>query len=112
MDNPNVEIVEESTIPANVFGCEPVTITVPANAVYSLKKLRDWKQRNLPENLRSTMDSFVEMHVLEAAQNAAQYAEDMAYKALEKLCFDIAKAKQITPQEAAESLKGFQLREK
>lgn len=93
-----------------LWGCEAVTITVPANVVHNFNKLHNYKMRDMPATARPSIESLLPSYIAEAGQKAAEYAENQAYLKLERLCQKMAQQLGITVQESALRLK-VQLRE-
>ena len=88
-----------------LWGCEAVTITVPANVVHQFLKYHNYKTRDLPATARPSIDALMPSYIAETAAKLADYAETQAYLKLERLCQKMAQQLGITVQAAAAQLK-------
>src|SRR6185369_1728088 len=95
----------------SALGVDSVVVEVPAHVVFDFQKLYDWKFRGIPEKSRPmTLQGFIESQISDDGRTHAKYAEDSAYRMVEKLVFDHAKLNKIAPHESAAKL-GVQLRD-
>lgn len=90
---------------------EPLTVEIPQFSLEDFQKAYDWKYRGIPVKQRPmSFEAFVTQSILDGGKKQAEYVDNQAYNAMEKLCFQRAKLENISPLEAAGKM-GFQLKE-
>lgn len=105
----HVEAEQEKEI--RLWGCNSITVTIPARCVSQYMKRMDWDYRGTDKKFRPTIESYIASRNEAHAKADAKYSEDQAYNKLESAVMEMAKKLNTSPLEIAQRM-GVQLREK